>query len=408
MHEHVPPIGDPPIEPSLVLPTYEQRFSVAFDYPVHFTREVFARSNPLLAEVLDRRGERRRHRAVVYVDSGVADAHRGLLAAINEYFHSRHDVLELAAPPQVVPGGERAKLDWNLVRDVMWTIGNLHLDRQSFVVAIGGGCVLDMVGFATSIVHRGLRLVRLPTTTLAQNDAGIGVKNGMDEHGQKNFVGAFAPPFAVINDLAFLRTLDFESWIGGVAEAFKVAIIKDASLFGDLCEKAEALRARDERAMEAVVRRTAVLHLDHIRTSGDPFEFGSARPLDFGHWAAHKMETMSGYALGHGQAVAAGIAIDSSYAAGEGLISAEECERILEGLERCGLPTYLEYMERRDGDGKLEILDGLRQFQEHLGGRLTVTLPRGIGRKVEVHEMVGDRISTAVGLLQSRAKARRS
>jgi 3-dehydroquinate synthase len=420
MQEHVPAGGEHPaglsrdkgFDPSSALTsvpsTYEQSFSVAFDYPVHFTRDVFDLANPLFAEVLDRRGEGRRHRVLVYVDSGVAEAHRGFLDAIKRYFHARHDLLELAAPPQVVPGGEKAKMAWNLVQDVMWTIGNLHLDRQSCVVAIGGGSVLDMVGFAVSIVHRGLRLVRLPTTTLAQNDAGIGVKNGMDEHGQKNFVGTFAPPFAVINDFSFLGTLDFESWIGGVAEAFKVAIIKDALLFRDLCGKSEALRARDERAMEDVVRRSAILHLDHIRTSGDPFEFGSARPLDFGHWAAHKMETMSGYTLGHGQAVAAGIAIDSSYAAAEGLLSAEERDRILDGLERCGLPAYLEYMERRDGEGEMEILDGLRQFREHLGGRLTITLPDGIGRKVEVHEMAAGRVAEAVRALRERARGRRS
>jgi 3-dehydroquinate synthetase len=106
----------------------------------------------------------------------------------------------------------------------MWTLGNLHLDRQSFVIALGGGSVLDMIGFAVSIVHRGLRLVRLPTTTLAQSDAGVGVKTGMDEHGQKNFVGTFAPPFAVINDFELLKTLSFEHWIGGVDEALAVQV----------------------------------------------------------------------------------------------------------------------------------------------------------------------------------------
>lgn len=408
MEENAPTARSDPLDGFLAKPAYLQTFQVPFDYPVYFTRGAFDRANPLLARVLERRGERRRHRAAVYVDSGVAAAHPGLLDAIKEYFHARGDALELAAPPQVVPGGERAKTDWGPVRDILWTLGNLHLDRQSYVIAVGGGSVLDMVGFATSIVHRGLRLVRLPTTTLAQDDAGVGVKNGMDEHGQKNFIGTFAPPFAVIDDFSFLRTLAFDAWIAGAAEAFKVAIIRDAEFFEDLCAAAPSLRARDERAMEDVVYRAAVLHLEHIRTSGDPFEFGSARPLDFGHWAAHKMETMSAYALGHGQAVATGIALDSAYAAGLGLISEEELARILEGLEACGLPTYLEHLERRDGEGRLEILDGLRAFQEHLGGALTITLPRGIGRKVEVHEMSAERIAGAVEVLRSRRRGRQT
>ena len=233
----------PALRPAGSFPAHEQRLAVPFDYPVHFTRRLFHLDNPLFARVLDRRGEGRRHRAIVLIDSGVAGAHPALVGRLKEYFHSRPDELELAAPPQVVRGGEEAKRGWDVIRDVLWTIGNLHLDRQSYVVAIGGGAVLDMVGFAASIVHRGLRLVRVPTTTLAQDDAGIGVKNGMDEHGQKNFIGTFAPPWAVLNDFDFLPTLPFEHWIGGVAEAFKVAIIKDAAFFRWLERNAAKLKA---------------------------------------------------------------------------------------------------------------------------------------------------------------------
>ena len=381
---------------------FHQRFDVSFEYPVHFTRDVFDAGNPLFASVLDRLGEGRRYRAAVYVDSGAAEAHGGLLEGIKAYFHGYPDVLELAGPPQIVPGGESAKTGWGIVRDVMSTVGNLHLDRQSFVVAVGGGAVLDMVGFATSLVHRGLRLLRVPTTVLAQNDAGVGVKNGMDEHGQKNFVGTFAPPFAVINDFAFLATLRDRDWIGGVAEAFKVAIIKDAEFFAFLCENAENLRGRDQAVMEQLIRRCAVLHLEHIRDGGDAFESGSARPLDFGHWSAHRIETLSEYTVGHGQAVAVGIALDSHYAMTCGLIAADELERILSAIERCGLPIWDETLGRRDRDGELLILEGLRQFREHLGGSLNVTLPDGVGGRVEVHHVDADRIEQAVEYLRNR------
>jgi 3-dehydroquinate synthase len=245
----------------------------------------------------------------------------------------------------------------------------------------------------------------VPTTVLGQNDAGVGVKNGMNEHGMKNFVGTFAPPFAVLNDFSFLPTLADRDWIGGVAEAFKVAIIKDAAFFYFLCAKAAAIRGRDMAPMKKLVRRCARLHLDHIRTAGDPFELGSARPLDFGHWAGHKLESLSAYRLGHGQAAALGIALDSDYAARRELISPEERQQILDGMSACGLPVWDPLLEQRRADGTLEILDGLAQFREHLGGVLTVTLPQGIGAKIEVHTMDPDLLERGVRALKERHDA---
>ena len=385
---------------------YLQRIAVPFEYPVYFTHNVLAAGNELLAETLDRLGEHRRHRAIVYIDSGLAEAQPQLIEQVKEYFHRHPRRMELVGPPVTLPGGEQAKIGWSVVRDVMWSAGNLHLDRQSFVVVFGGGAVLDMVGFAASLVHRGLRLVRIPSTTLAQNDAGVGVKNGMDEHGQKNFVGTFAPPFAVINDFELLRTLSDRDWIGGVAEAFKVAIIKDAAFFEELCDMAGKLRARNQQTMETCIRRTALLHLDHIRAGGDPFEFGSARPLDFGHWAGHKLETLSGYSLGHGQCVAIGMALDSFHAMRQGLLSQGAFERIVAGLRACGLPVWSELLAQRTADGTLEILTGLQEFREHLGGALNVTLPDGIGKKVEVHEINPFLVQEAIEYLREKSESR--
>ena len=384
---------------------YNQSFSVPYDYPVHFARDVFATGNPLLADVLDRRGEHRRHRCQVYVDAGLAAAHPTLLGRIKEHFHAHPRRMELAGAPEIVPGGEAAKTGWSNVRDVMWTLGNLHLDRQSFVIAIGGGGMLDMVGFATSIVHRGLRLVRMPTTTLAAGDAGVGLKNGMNEHGLKNFVGTFAPPFAVINDFSFLPTLAFEHWIGGVAEAFKVAIIKDAAFLDFLAANAAALRQRNQAVMEAVVGRTALLHLDHIRTGGDPFEFGSARPLDFGHWAAHKLEAMTGFGIGHGQAVAVGIAVDSYYAMRQGLLTEAEFKTVIDAMLACGLRVWHDALDERTPEGNAAILAGLDDFREHLGGALTVTLPAHLGSKTEVHHVDIGAVRQAIEWLKERDAA---
>jgi len=395
-------VRNDPRAPREAADVYHQRIDVPFDYPVHFTHGLLDEGNDLLADVLARRGERRRHRAIVYVDEGLAAVQNDLIARVKEYFHARPRRLELAAPPQTVPGGEGAKHGWQVVRDIMWTAGNVHLDRQSFVIVFGGGAVLDMVGFAASLVHRGLRLVRAPSTTLSQNDAGVGVKNGMDEHGQKNYVGTFAPPFAVLNDLDLLRTLADRDWIGGIAEAFKVAVIKDAGFFEWLCQRAADLRGRDQATMEQCVRRCAILHLEHIRTNGDPFEMGSARPLDFGHWIGHKLETLSEYRLGHGQCVAIGIAVDSFYAMQEGLLGERDFERIVAGLTAAGLPVWSELLADAGENGKPAILQGLDDFREHLGGILNVTLPDGLGRKCEVHEINPRIVREAIEHLGSR------
>ncbi len=375
--------------------------NVPFEYPVHFTRGVLDGDNTLLADTLDRLGEGKIHRVLAVVDAGLVGAQDGLIRRLKEYAHTHRGRMELVSEPMVVPGGPAAKTDWQGVRDIMTAVGDTHLDRQSTVLAIGGGSVLDMAGFAASVVHRGVRLVRVCSTVLAQADAGIGVKNGMDEHGQKNFVGTFAPPFAVINDFDLLDSLPRIHWQGGLAEAFKVAIIKDADLLNLLCEKAGDLRARDRDVMARVVRRTAEIHISHLLSGGDPFEFGSARPLDFGHWAGHRLEILSGHEIGHGQAVAVGIALDVCYATEKGMLTPGERDLILDALEATGLPTFDAHLTDRAGQ-TLAVLEGLDHFREHLGGQLTITLPDGLGRRVEVHSMDAECIADCIAWLEER------
>ncbi len=378
----------------------QQTFSVAWDYCVEFTRGVFEPTNPLLARTLDKTGDQRR-RAMVYIDAGLAAANESLASHIAAYFNTWQDSIQLAGPVRVVPGGRQAKTSFKLLTDTIADLANAHLDRHSFVIAIGGGSMLDSIGLAASLVHRGLRMVRLPSTVLAQCDAGVGVKTGLDLHGQKNLIGTFAPPFAVINDLNLLNSLTDADWIAGIAEAFKVAIIKDADFFNSLEYSANNLHARDETAMETLIRKCAAIHLLHICTSGDPFEFGSARPLDFGHWAAHRLEMLSGHAITHGQAVAIGIALDSYYAMRCELISERELARILAAICACGLRVWDELLESRAEDGTLAILAGIEEFREHLGGMINITLPQGIGAKVEVHKMDTHLITEGVSYLKN-------
>ena len=363
-----------------------QRFSVPFRYSVHFTRRVFSKGNPILLKTLAPRKGLAPARILLVVDAGVVAATPLLLQQIERYFAFNKTQITLIEKPLIVSGGEHVKNGWDHVREIMTHAGIGHLDRHSYIIAVGGGCVLDMVGFAASLIHRGIRFIRIPTTVLAQNDAGVGVKNGMNDGGAKNFIGTFTPPYAVINDFEFLKTLSPMDWTGGIAEAFKVAIISDQSFFKALCKDVHKLKRRNQAAMEALVKKTAALHLKHIATNGDPFEFGSARPLDFGHWAAHRLELASNFSMSHGYAVSIGIALDSTYAMLKGLISETDHQAILNAFTCCGLPTFSPLLQRAT-HGRFDILEGLEQFREHLGGKLCITLPCPIGSKREVHTM---------------------
>lgn len=382
------------------------RISVPYAYPVCFTRHAFAPDNETLVDALCQRERDRCHRVVVVVDDGVLEAWPKLFDALEGYAarHARH--VQLAGDPHVVPGGEACKNDPKLPSRLHELFAHLGLDRQSFCLTIGGGAVLDMAGFAAATAHRGLRIVRMPTTVLSQNDGGVGVKNGVNHFGVKNFLGTFAPPFAVVNDFAFLDTLERRDRIAGLAEAVKVALLRDAEFFDWLCSHERQLSQLEPRATEVMVKRCAKLHMAHIQTSGDPFEFGSARPLDLGHWSAHKLESLTGHELRHGEAVAIGLALDCLYAEDQGLLASATRARILDLLENLGFELYHPALEQATDEGNLEVLRGLQDFREHLGGELTVTLLKDIARPLDAHEMDSDRVAKAIATLAARHRTR--
>ena len=379
---------------------FHQRLSIPFDFPVYFHRNSFSPGNSLLANTIDRLHEHRRHRVMVIVDQGAARTWPHCTTRIEKYFKAHQDTLELAGPVEIVSGGEHAKQNLSGLTTMIDLMAKRNLARQSTVLIIGGGSLLDVAGLASSLVHRGLRVVRMPTTVVGQNDVGVGVKTGIDLYGNKNFLGTFAPPFAVINDFDFLDHLPDREWIAGIAEAFKVAMIKNQRFFSFLCRNAQILRQRDAKAMERLVIECAKLHLDHIRAGGDPFETGSARPLDFGHWAAHQLEVLSGFRMRHGEAVSIGIALDSYYAMRLGLITQKGLSSLLTGLKTAGLPNWSKYLTTLKPDGTLAVLDGLTRFQEHLGGPLTITLPAPIGARTEVHTMDYNLIAEGIKYLR--------
>lgn len=371
-----------------------------FRHRLRFTEDAFAPGNPVLPEVLDP-GDRPTARVLVFVDEHVAESRRELCGRIEAFFAAHAPRLALAARPCLVPGGEVCKNDLSELQKLLAAIHGAHLCRHSYVMAVGGGAVLDAVGFAAAIAHRGIRLVRLPTTTLAQCDSGVGVKNGINAFGKKNYLGVFTPPWAVVNDEELLSTLSERDWRSGFAEAVKVALIKDAGFFDRIARDAARIRRRDPAASIPVLRRSAVVHLDHIVFGGDPFEATTARPLDFGHWAAHKLEQMTRFRLRHGEAVALGLALDVAYSALALGLSWAEVERIHRCLADLGFALYDEAMADTDA-----LLQGLEEFREHLGGELTVTLLNGIGRPIEVHQVNRRHLLDALDLLATRATGR--
>jgi 3-dehydroquinate synthase len=382
----------------------QQDFQVKFRYPIYFTTGLFAPRNQLFRDVAGDGAADLPKKVLFVIDERVSEHHPNLIPSIERYCNQHRSVFDLAYAPLLLPGGEAVKSDPQYVTSIQEAIHDSGICRHSFVAAIGGGALLDMAGYAAATAHRGVRLIRVPTTVLAQNDSGVGVKNSINAFGKKNFIGTFAPPFAVLNDFDFLTTLSDRDWRSGMAEAVKVSLIKDASFFDFIERQATTLSEREMAPMEQLIYQCARLHLDHIATSGDPFETGSSRPLDFGHWAAHKLEQLTGYDLRHGEAVAIGIALDTTYSYLAGFLGAGQWQRILNVLSGLGFKLYVPEMSRHldQRDDHRCLLRGLDEFREHLGGRLTTMLLKDIGRGFETNELDDGIIRESISTLESR------
>lgn len=379
----------------------QREIQVSWPLRVFFTENVFAPENLTLRDAL---AATERRKVLVVIEDALGQGRPAIEKEIERYFAAHKKQLQLVRAPMPVMGGEQSKNSIPLVTEILSHIERHHIDRHSYVIAVGGGALLDVAGFAAAISHRGVRHVRIPTTTLAQADSGIGVKNAINGFGKKNFIGTFAPPYAVVNDFDLLATLAPRDKRAGYVEAVKVACIRDKGFFNEIERDADKLVVFEPEAVKRLIYRCAELHLTHIATGGDPFEMGSARPLDFGHWAAHQLEQLSKFTISHGEAVAMGIALDVTYSRLAGLLDAKSCDRILDLLEQLGFKLYADELLAVDAKGELRIPAGLEEFREHLGGRLTITLLEEIGRGVEVHKMSAKRIVAAIHRLRLRVR----
>lgn len=368
-------------------------FSVPFVHRLRFTEDVFGDDGQVLADVLEP-SEGKTARVQFWVDSNVMEAQPELRERIRNFCNRFESRMIRVSSIQVVPGGEEIKNDIHILEKMLKVFNAANLDRRSYIVVIGGGAVLDTVGFAAAIAHRGIRLVRLPTTTLGQDDSGIGVKNGVNLFNKKNWLGSFAVPWAVINDARLLSSLGQRDFVCGFSEAVKVALLKDPAFFDELDQQADQIRRRDPQSTLSAIRRSAELHLNHIAFGGDPFEMLEARPLDFGHWSAHKLESMSDFEMRHGEAVAIGVAIDSVYSSLAFELPTADALRVLSCLNRLGFDLDDPILQDTE-----TLFSGLEEFRQHLGGRLTLTMLRGLGEPFEVHEVDRDLMCQAIEMV---------
>ncbi len=376
--------------------TIEQSFTVQFDYKTYFSNDIFGIDNPLFCQVVGYERNEERKKVLFVIDSGVVATHPELLSRIKAYALHHQEVIDFRGEI-VVQGGEPVKNDESWVQKVLQAVNEYAICRHSYIVAIGGGAVLDMVGFAAAIAHRGVRLIRIPTTVLSQNDSGVGVKNSINTFGKKNFTGTFKPPHAVINDADFLKTLDIRDWRSGISEAIKVALIKDKSFFDQIVADTALLNARNMEAMQNLIYRCAEMHIRHI-AGKDPFEMGSSRPLDFGHWSAHKLEQLTHHELRHGEAVAIGIALDTTYSFLKGFITESEWKEVISLIKNLGFEVAHSALSLMQND-EYAVIKGLQEFREHLGGRLTIMLLEKIGKGIEINHIDRNTLIDAIQLV---------
>lgn len=364
-------------------------FSVPFTHRLRVTDNVCGNDYSELSELLDG-GETGAARILLVAERALEESAKSLKSKL-----SSDPKVDLVSEIAWIDGGEASKNSLDQIRSLLQQINETNLDRRSYVIVIGGGAVLDAVGFAAAIAHRGIRLVRIPTTTLAQADSGVGVKNAINYFEKKNWVGTFAVPWAVFNDSRLLESLPDRDFQSGFSEAVKVALLKDKNEFDWLCTEATAIRQRDSNISQRAINRSCQLHLDHITQGGDPFEMLEARPLDFGHWSAHRLEPRTNYQLRHGEAVAIGVAIDCIYSARVYGLPTESAEKVFQCLRDIGITLWHPSI-----DPVGELLKGLEEFRQHLGGRLTVTMLEEVGKPINVHQIDEKEMRAAIETLR--------
>jgi len=292
-------------------------------YPVHIGSGLLSRGGEILAERMGRR-------AVVVTNATVASHH---LVALRNSLTSRGVGVDCV----LVPDGETHK-SWATLQDIMTRLLELRVDRATTLIALGGGVVGDLAGFAAATCLRGLPFVQIPTTLLAQVDSSVGGKTGINHPLGKNMIGAFWQPRAVLIDVDCLQTLPQREVKAGLAEVIKYGAIRDAAFFRWLEANAARLLTGDSVALEHSIHESCRIKAEIV--SADERESGERALLNFGHTFGHAIENAQGYgAWLHGEAVAAGMVIASRLSERVCGLPANDTDRIMQLIAACDLPT---------------------------------------------------------------------
>jgi 3-dehydroquinate synthase len=273
----------------------------------------------------------------------------------------------------ILPDGEVHKTLANLARVLDVLIAN-RFGRDCSVIALGGGVVGDLAGFAAACYQRGVALVQVPTTLLAQVDSAVGGKTAVNHPGGKNLIGAFHQPAAVLADTGTLATLPARELRAGLAEVIKYGLMCDAGLFGWLEQNLDALLAGEPAALGHIVRRSCEIKAAIVGRDEREQQGGERALLNLGHTFGHALESASGYrGWLHGEAVAVGLVMAAAMSHECGLLPAAELARVGSLIARAGLPT------RAARVAPAELLDHMGIDKKVLGGRLRLVLLRRIG-----------------------------
>ena len=371
-------------------------FNVPFTIRLRSSHNLFS-SDFAVLENLFERSNKTLPKVQAWIDSGVLKFSPEKVDSIDNLLVNSSSVDYRGF--HVTPGGENSKMNNRIIEEMWNAFNNDDLDRRSYVLAIGGGATLDSVGYAAALAHRGIRLIRVPATTLSQADSGVGVKNAINYFGKKNWLGSFSVPWGVINDYSILESLTDRDFFCGFSEALKVFLLKSSEKFSWLCAHAFDINKRNPDICLEAITQSVLFHLNHITKGGDPFESETARPLDFGHWSAHKLEPLSKYEIKHGEAVAIGVALDCIYSSKVHGLAADHCYKAVKCLADIGLPTFHPLMKNTQ-----EILVGLEEFRQHLGGILTVTQIESPGHPINVHSISQEIMQNSINELESLSR----
>lgn len=332
-------------------------------------------------------------RRLVVVDERVLDLYGW---EIESYFRANR--VQFRVLP--LPSTEPEKTMQNVYR-IARALDEFGVNRRSDpLIAIGGGVLMDVAGFAASLYRRGLPYVRVPTTLMGLIDAGIGVKTGINFEAHKNRLGAYFSPQHTYLDTHFLRTLDDRHMANGIAEIIKIALIKDERLFQLLEQNVDRLiadRFSGRDAYRDILTRATVGMLDEL--AGNLWEDCLERVVDYGHTFSPRLEMVALPELLHGEAVAIDMALSLVIARGRGLITPRELFRALGLMEAYGLPIHHPYCTQE------LLMKGLAESTSHRDGLQRTPLTHGIGNAVFVNDLTADEIASATRLLAARAAA---